>query len=253
VTAPGGIPANFRRALIEYGVRLSRHPADISCGGPHDRFVPTTEVKCSLFIQASCSARADLLSANHDDQLLIPAAHEAPGFAKASISFNFSRFFQASFKRLPYAGRRYEPTETSVRFLVLVGGAVVAGAVSVGALQTLFPQQASMVAAVRAASADVSQFRVSDFNPLRWVYDYVIGEVTSPNRRLDLPSASPIVVGDAIKWTPVGIDKMGLGGGLGTKNFSPPGNTRSNRGAMLGVPYSSAERCSRGAVTVPCD
>jgi hypothetical protein len=202
---------------------------------------------------ASCSDRADLRSANHDDQLLIPAAHEAPGFAKASISLKFSRFFQASFKRLPYGGCRYEPTETSVRFLVLVGGAAVAGAVSIGALQTVFPQhKASMVAAVRAASPDVSRFRVSDFNPLRWVYDYVIGEVTSPNRRLDLPSAPPLVVGDAIKWTPIGIDKMGLGGGLGTKDFSPPGNIRSNRGAMLGVPYS-AQRCSRGAVTVPCD
>jgi hypothetical protein len=129
----------------------------------------------------------------------------------------------------------------------------VAGAVSVGALQILFPQKASMVAAVRAASADVSQFHVSDLNPLRWVYDYVIGEVTSPNRRFDLPSAPPILVGDAINWTPIGIDKMGLGGGLGTKNFSPPGNMRSNRGAMLGVPYSSPERCRRGAVTVPCD
>ena len=129
----------------------------------------------------------------------------------------------------------------------------MAGAVSVGALQTLFPQhKASTVAAVRAASADVSQFRVSDFNPLRWVYDYVIGEVTSPNRRLDLPSAPGIVVGDATKWTPIGIDKMGLGGGLGAKDFSSPGNMRSNRGAVLGVPYSS-RRCSRGAVTVPCD
>jgi len=104
-----------------------------------------------------------------------------------------------------------------------------------------------MVAAVRAASADVSEFRVSSLNPLRWVYDYVIGEVTSPNRRLDFPSAPPIVVGDAIKWTPIGIDKMGIGGGLGTNGFSPPGNMRSNRGAMLGVPYPS-QRCSRGGV-----
>jgi hypothetical protein len=171
------------------------------------------------------------------------------GFAKASISLNFSGFLQASFKRPPYVGCRYEPTETSVRFLVLVGGAVVAGAVSVGALQTLFPQhKASMVAAVRAVSPDGSQFRVSDLNPLRWIYDYVVAEVTSPNRRLDLPSAPPIVVGDAIKWTPIGIDKMGIGGGIGTNSFSSPGNMRSNRGAMLGV-----QRCSRGGVTVPCD
>jgi hypothetical protein len=138
-----------------------------------------------------------------------------------------------------------------VRFLVLVGGAAVAGAVSVGALQAVFPQhKAAMVATVRAASAGVSQFRVSSLNPLRWVYDYVIGEVTSPSRKLDLPSAPPIVIGDAIKWPSIGTDKIGIAGGFGPENFA--GNMRSNKGAIIGVPYSS-QRCSRGAVTVPCD
>jgi hypothetical protein len=165
---------------------------------------------------------------------------------KASIPRNFSESLQASFNHLPYRDCRRVPTETSVRFLVLVAGAVAAGAVSVAALQTLFPQhKASMVEAIRATGADLSRFRVSDLNPLRWIYDYEMSQVTSPNRQLNFLSSPPITIGDPIKWTPIGIDQMGLGGA----------NMRPNRGALLGSQYSrsTTARCSRGGVTVPCD
>jgi hypothetical protein len=84
-----------------------------------------------------------------------------------------------------------------VRFLVLVLAATGFGAVSVAALQTVFPEhKASVTAAVHAAGGRVSRFQLSDLNPLRWIYDYEVGEITSPTRKLDFPSSPPIAVGD---------------------------------------------------------
>jgi hypothetical protein len=121
-----------------------------------------------------------------------------------------------------------------LRFFVLVLAAMGFGAVSVVSLQTAFPEhKASLAAAVRAAGASVSRFQLSDLNPLRWIYDHEIGEITSPTRKLDFPSSAPIVVGDPLKWTPIEIGQLGPGGAM--KNGSFAGNMQMNRGGSIGL------------------
>ncbi len=118
-----------------------------------------------------------------------------------------------------------------MRFLALVAAAAVTGAVFVVSLTTLFPRQhASMVTAMHAIGDSAARFRLSDLNPLRRDYDYVIGEVTSPKAKLDFPSSPPIVV-DPTRM--LGTNQLGIGGGL------------SMRPATM--------RCGRGGITVPCD
>jgi hypothetical protein len=100
-----------------------------------------------------------------------------------------------------------------MRFLVLVAAAAVAGAASVVALPKIFPgYQASMAAALRSASTEVAQFRLADLNPLRWDYDYVQRQIVSPDRKLDFPTAAPVVV-DPSKMLP----------GFGPGQLSPRG------------------------------
>jgi hypothetical protein len=128
-----------------------------------------------------------------------------------------------------------------VRFLALVLAAVVFGAVTMFSLQTVFPEhKASMVAAVRAAGASVSQFHLSDLNPVRRAYDHVASEITSPSSKLDFPS-SPVVVGDPLKFRPVEIGQLGIGGAM--NNGPLPSGTY--RGTVV--------RCGRYGVTLPCD
>src|SRR5215467_10456156 len=69
-----------------------------------------------------------------------------------------------------------------MRFFILVAATAGIGAGSVVAMQTVFSEQsAAMVAGVRAFSAEATKFRVSDFNPIRAIYDDVKSEITSPN------------------------------------------------------------------------
>ncbi len=111
-----------------------------------------------------------------------------------------------------------------MRFLVLVLGATGLGAASVVSLQMVFPEhKASMMAAVRSAGAGVSQFRLSDLNPVRRAYDHVASEITSPNRKLDFPESNPVVVGGPLKFTP-----MDFGGGM--KAGALPGHMGSYPG-----------------------
>ena len=120
-----------------------------------------------------------------------------------------------------------------MRFLVLVLAATVFGAASVASLQIAFPQQkAAVLEAVRAAGTGVSRFQLSDLNPLRWIYDREMREITSPTRKLDFPSSPPIAVGDPLKWTPVEIGQLGTGG---MNNGSFTGNMPMNRGGSLGL------------------
>lgn len=108
-----------------------------------------------------------------------------------------------------------------MRFLVLVTAAAVTGAASVVALPRLFPEyHASMVAAVRSAGAEVAQFRLADLNPLRWDYDYVQREITSPSRKLDFPTTTPVVVDQSKMLKAFDSGKFSLGAGLSSNNNS---------------------------------
>jgi hypothetical protein len=129
-----------------------------------------------------------------------------------------------------------------MRFLVLVTATAV-GAVAVVSFKAFFPQQdALMRATVRAAANDVALFHLSDLNPLQWAYNRVASEIASPrpNAALNFQSA-PVIVGEFKMPTAGGIDQLGLGGGLATRNGSLPHG------------HSAIVRCSRGGVTIPCD
>jgi hypothetical protein len=121
-----------------------------------------------------------------------------------------------------------------LRFLVLVLGATAVGAVAVASLQTAFPEhRASVTAAVHAAGARLARFHLADLNPLRWIYDYEVGEITSPTHKLDFPSSPPIAAGDPLKWTPIEIGQLGPGAPM--RNGSFGGNMQFNRGGSPGL------------------
>ena len=121
-----------------------------------------------------------------------------------------------------------------MRFLALV--AAVTGAVSIVSMTTLFPQQhASVVTAMHAVGDRAARFQFTDLNPLRWAYDYVIGQATSPKAKIDFGSSLPLTVKMP---TP-------LGDGLIMKNNATPQWHDTSRSATI--------RCSRGGITVPCD
>jgi hypothetical protein len=128
-----------------------------------------------------------------------------------------------------------------MRFLVLIAAAAVAGAVGVVSFKILLPQQdALLMATARTAATDVGRFRLSDLNPLQWVYNYVAREISSPRTNADLHFQSAPVVAGEIKMPPlVGIKSLDLGGGLAPRNNSQW--------------RSTIVRCSRGGVTIPCD
>jgi|SRR5579883_211783 hypothetical protein len=109
-----------------------------------------------------------------------------------------------------------------MRFLVLVAAAAAIGATSVVAVPRLFPEHhASMVAAMNAASAQAAQFRLADLNPLRWDYDYVQREITSPDRKLDFPIGTPVVVDQSKMLTSLGPG-LSLGGDFAPRNSVSP-------------------------------
>jgi hypothetical protein len=111
-----------------------------------------------------------------------------------------------------------------MRFFVLVAAAAVTGALSVVALPRIFPEvHTSMVAAVRSAGAEVAQFRLADLNPLRWDYDYVQRQVTSPDRKLDFPTTPPVVVDQSKMWTGFGSGQLSPRGGFPTSSNARSG------------------------------
>jgi hypothetical protein len=80
-----------------------------------------------------------------------------------------------------------------------------------------------MVAAVRSAGAGVAQFRLADLNPLRWDYDYVQRQITSPDRKLDFPTTTPIVVDQSKMLTGFGSSQLSPRGGFSTSSSARSG------------------------------
>jgi hypothetical protein len=68
-----------------------------------------------------------------------------------------------------------------MRFLMFVLIAAATGAVSMMAMQTLVPRNASMFEAVRALGGDPANFKLSDLNPVK-AYRDVIAKITSPDK-----------------------------------------------------------------------
>jgi hypothetical protein len=110
-----------------------------------------------------------------------------------------------------------------MRFYVLVAAAVVGGALPVVALTKLFPdQRASMAASMQAAGAQIAKFRLADLNPLQWDYDYVARQVASPDRKLDFPVGTPVVVDQSKMLSPFGSGQMSVGGGFSNNTYTQP-------------------------------
>jgi hypothetical protein len=66
---------------------------------------------------------------------------------------------------------------------------------------------------MRALGADAAQFRLSNLNPIRAVYDDVMQKITSgePSRSLNLRSSPPITIGGPIQLPkPVVIDQEAI-------------------------------------------
>jgi hypothetical protein len=125
-----------------------------------------------------------------------------------------------------------------MRFLVLVAAASVGSAVTVASLKTVFPQQdASMRAALAAATHDMAQFRLSDLNPVRWAYNQVVSEIASPrpNAALNFTPA-PVVVGEF--KMPIGIGQPRPGGAY----IAP-----------MTQLHGTTARCGHHGVTLPCN
>jgi hypothetical protein len=80
-----------------------------------------------------------------------------------------------------------------MRFAILVAGGVATGALSVGAVQTMVPQNSAMFQAVRALGGDPASFKIGDINPLK-AYQDVKRQITSGNfgGPINFGSATPI-------------------------------------------------------------
>ncbi len=121
-----------------------------------------------------------------------------------------------------------------MRFLALVAAAAVTGAVAVVSFTTLFPRQhASVVTAMQAVGERAARFHLADLNPFHWVYDYVIGEVTSPKAKLDFPSSPPIAFDQTKLPTLLGPNQLAIGGGLSMKNNPTPQWRATSRPATM--------------------
>jgi len=68
-----------------------------------------------------------------------------------------------------------------MRFVMLVLIGAGTGAVSMTAMQTLVPQNATMFEAVRALGGDPANFKFPDINPVKAYHD-VIAKITSPDK-----------------------------------------------------------------------
>jgi hypothetical protein len=80
-----------------------------------------------------------------------------------------------------------------MRFAILIAGGVATGALSVGAVQTMVPQNSQMFRAVRALGGDAANFKIADINPLK-AYQDVKRQITSGNfgGSINFGSATPI-------------------------------------------------------------
>jgi hypothetical protein len=65
-----------------------------------------------------------------------------------------------------------------MRFVILVVGATASGALSVGAVRTMVPQNAQMFQAVRALGGNLADIKIADINPLK-AYEQVKQKITS--------------------------------------------------------------------------
>jgi len=86
-----------------------------------------------------------------------------------------------------------------MRFSILVAGGVATGALGVGAVQTMVPQNSQTFQAVRALGGDPANFKIPDINPLK-AYQDVKRQITSGN------------LGGSINFgsvTPLGFSKVG--------------------------------------------
>jgi hypothetical protein len=79
-----------------------------------------------------------------------------------------------------------------MRFIIFVAGAAATGALSVSAIQTFAPQTAQTFQAVRALGGDLTNFKLSEINPVK-AYEAVVRQITSgrAGAPISLPS-SPI-------------------------------------------------------------
>jgi hypothetical protein len=83
-----------------------------------------------------------------------------------------------------------------MRFVILVVGAVGAGALSAEGIQVMFPQTAQMFDAVRALGGDPSKIKITNINPVRAFEDVMSkiasGEIGAP---IKFNSATPVISG----------------------------------------------------------
>ena len=87
-----------------------------------------------------------------------------------------------------------------MRFIMFVAAASATGALSVGGIQTMFPQTAQTFQAVRALGGDLADFKISEINPVK-AYQDVMRQITSGELggSISFPSA-PTFKSDPINW-----------------------------------------------------
>src|SRR5215471_18342419 len=69
-----------------------------------------------------------------------------------------------------------------MRFVILVASAAATSALSVSAIQTMIPQTAQTFQAVRALGGDLTDFKLSEINPVK-AYEEVVRQITYGNPR----------------------------------------------------------------------
>src|SRR5208282_6639801 len=102
-----------------------------------------------------------------------------------------------------------------MRFVILIVGATALGAALAGVIQAVYPQSAETFAAVRTLRGDLSDFRISDLNPIGLVYRYVVQQVTSGEPRIAFrqepvvwPAFKPIDLNSGFKIDQREIQRM---------------------------------------------
>ena len=101
-----------------------------------------------------------------------------------------------------------------MRFVVLVVGGVATGALSVGAVRSIVPQNSQMFQAVRALGSDMANFKLGDINPLK-AYEDVKRQITSGNIAGSLNLGSPVSIPS---FSSPNIGNLGLGNSLHIDN-----------------------------------
>jgi hypothetical protein len=101
-----------------------------------------------------------------------------------------------------------------MRFSILVAGGVATGALGVGAVQIIVPQNSQMFQAVRALGGDPANFKIPDINPLE-AYQDVKRQITSGDLggSINFGSAMPIgfpKVGDLSLGNKIHIDEASI-------------------------------------------